>query len=617
VAIPFSEPVPGLPSPRPEGRAFLQWLIDEGLVMPSLRLTALGPDLARDVAGPLAAHGLIDPERLAAARAQYHGIAFVDPRSNPPDVRLLDRLGARACLREGLLPWREVAGEVIVLVTQPAAVTRHRGRLVDAFGPVTFALCTAAALEQAVAGLRAGALSRAAETLTPPGESCRTLPKRPSARVIGQAATALLLGSALLPGGLLGVLAATAVLAMLAGTALKALALMALLRRFAPPAAQPVSIARLPAVSVLVPLLREADIAPRLIRRLGRLDYPRDLLDIILIVEDRDSVTRRALAAAGLPAWMRVLTVPHGTLKTKPRALNYALDFCRGSLIGVYDAEDAPAADQIRRIVERFHQRDARVACLQGVLDFYNPQTNWLARCFTMEYASWFRVVLPGLARLGLPVPLGGTTLFFRRAALEAVGGWDAHNVTEDADLGMRLHRHGYRTELIATVTREEANCHTLPWIRQRSRWIKGYMMTWRVHMRDPAQLWRDLGPAGFIGFQVIFLGSILHALLAPVLISFWLQAAGWPHPVGQALPFTVLLTLVAMFLLAEAANLVVGSIGLRRSGQRIHPLWLLTLHLYHPLASFAALKALWEVLWRPFYWDKTRHGRHDSLSGA
>jgi cellulose synthase/poly-beta-1,6-N-acetylglucosamine synthase-like glycosyltransferase len=147
-----------------------------------------------------------------------------------------------------------------------------------------------------------------------------------------------------------------------------------------------------------------------------------------------------------------------------------------------------------------------------------------------MEYASWFRVVLPGLARLGLPVPLGGTTLFFRRAALEAVGGWDAHNVTEDADLGMRLHRHGYRTELIATVTREEANCHTLPWIRQRSRWIKGYMMTWRVHMRDPAQLWRDLGPAGFIGFQVIFLGSILHALLAPVLISFWLLLDGSNH---------------------------------------------------------------------------------------
>jgi cellulose synthase/poly-beta-1,6-N-acetylglucosamine synthase-like glycosyltransferase len=251
------------------------------------------------------------------------------------------------------------------------------------------------------------------------------------------------------------------------------------------------------------------------------------------------------------------------------------------------------------------------------MLDFYNPQTNWLARCFTMEYAAWFRVVLPGLARLGLPVPLGGTTLFFRRAALEAVGGWDAHNVTEDADLGMRLYRRGYRTEVIRTVTREEANCHTLPWIRQRSRWIKGYMMTWRVHMRDPVRLWRDLGPRGFFGFQVLFLGSILHALLAPVLISFWLCTAGLPHAVGSALPAAAFLTLFGLFLLAEAANITIGVIALRRSGQRIHPLWLLTLHVYHPLASLAAMKALWEVLRRPFFWDKTRHGRHDRLSGA
>lgn len=157
----------------------------------------------------------------------------------------------------------------------------------------------------------------------------------------------------------------------------------------------------------MVALYREADIAPRLVRRLGLLDYPRDLLDILLVVEEEDHLTRNALALADLPGWMRIIVVPGGRLKTKPRALNHALGACRGAIVGVYDAEDAPAPDQLRRVVARFQQRGPQVACLQGVLDFYNPRTNWLSRCFTMEYAAWFRLLLPGLERIGFPIPLG------------------------------------------------------------------------------------------------------------------------------------------------------------------------------------------------------------------
>jgi len=246
------------------------------------------------------------------------------------------------------------------------------------------------------------------------------------------------------------------------------------------------------------------------------------------------------------------------------------------------------------------------------VLDYYNPRTNWLSRCFTIEYAAWFRLMLPGIARLGLAVPLGGTTLFFRRAVLEDLGGWDAHNVTEDADLGIRLARHGYRTELIDTVTGEEANCRPLAWIKQRSRWIKGYMMTWLVHMRDPALLWRQLGPRGFLGFQIMFLGSILQTLLAPLLWSFWLLALGLRHPMLQSLSPTGLHLLVALFLTSEALTIATGIIALRRTGHRMSPLWVPTLHLYFPLAAFAAYKALWELAARPFYWDKTSHGHFD-----
>ena len=189
----------------------------------------------------------------------------------------------------------------------------------------------------------------------------------------------------------------------------------------------------------MVPLFAEADIAPRLIERIGRQTYPKELLDILLVVEEDDAITREALMRARLPHWMRVVPVPDGPLRTKPRALNYALNFCRGSLIGVWDAEDAPDPEQIHDIVRRFDRAAPDVACLQGVLDFYNPRHNWLTRCFTVEYAAWFRGLLPGLARLGLVVPLGGTTLFFRRAILEEIGGRDGPNNNQGADLGLRL----------------------------------------------------------------------------------------------------------------------------------------------------------------------------------
>jgi glycosyltransferase XagB len=367
-----------------------------------------------------------------------------------------------------------------------------------------------------------------------------------------------------------------------------------------------------PVVTLLIALYREADIAHRLIARLSKLDYPHDRLDVILAVEDDDSITRAALKTVDLPHWMRIVTVPQGQLRTKPRALNHAMIFARGSIIGVYDAEDAPDPAQLREVVARFEQAPPEVACLQGILDFYNPRFNWLSRCFTVEYAAWFRVMLPGLARLGLVLPLGGTTLFFRRDVLEKLGGWDAHNVTEDADLGLRLARHGYRTELIQTVTAEEANCRLVPWIRQRSRWIKGYMMTWAVHMRNPLVLLRQLGWKRFVGVQVLFLGSISQALLVPVMWSLWAFAFGFGHPAMEIVNPALFLPITCVLLSMEAISISINMYGMALRGQGIKPLWVLSAYFYFPLAAFAAYKALYEVFARPFYWDKTSHGHFD-----
>ncbi|MEO0914309.1 MAG: glycosyltransferase family 2 protein, partial [Pseudomonadota bacterium] len=247
--------------------------------------------------------------------------------------------------------------------------------------------------------------------------------------------------------------------------------------------------------------------------------------------------------------------------------------------------------------------------CVQGHLDFYNARQNWLARCFTIEYAAWFRVLLGGVQRLGVPIPLGGTTVFLRRSHLDAVGGWDAHNVTEDADLGMRLARFGYRTEIVATTTLEEANCRPLAWIKQRSRWLKGYAITWATHMRRPGTLLRDLGLAGFLGFQVLFLGALTSYLATPLFWLLWAAMFGLDLALWSAIPMGIWIGFFSSMIIGQ---LLMLSVAFRAiwAEERWH-LWptVLTLTLYWPLGALAAYRAVLELFTKPFYWAKTRHG--------
>ncbi|PJF10625.1 glycosyltransferase [Pseudorhodobacter sp. MZDSW-24AT] len=567
----------------------------------------------RPVSDILLARKALPTERFYTALAQRWGTQVIDPVTAPPDIRLIDQLGAVTCLRQSVLPWRKAGGATIIAASDPQDFADQRELLTRIFGPVALAITTPSALRDSLFNLRGRQLAHAAETRVAPVDSCRTLSGTALRRLSLLVACCLVMLSFAWPALVLWVMTGWTFLTLLLTALLKAACgLASKWRRVQKPAFQGPPPA--PAVSIIVALYGESDIAGRLVRRLGKLEYPRDRLDIVLAVEAEDQKTRSALAKADLPPWMQIVVVPKGQIKTKPRALNFAVDHCRGSIIGVYDAEDAPEPDQILRVVERFSQLGPEVACLQGVLDFYNPSTNWLSRCFTIEYATWFRLILPGLARLGLPIPLGGTTLFFRREALERLGGWDAHNVTEDADLGIRLYRHGYRTELIDTVTGEEANCHTLPWIKQRSRWLKGYMMTWATHMRDPVKLWRDLGAWKFLGFQVLLLCTLSQFVFAPLLWSFWLPWFGVSHPIADALPPALILFLLGLLLITEVINLTLHLCALHISGHRFSRWWVLMMHAYFPLGALASYKAAWEMVRNPFYWDKTMHGRFDPI---
>lgn len=606
----------------PDGQGAGDRLGEHLLALRALRPAELrqAADLAHRLHLPLAevlaGEGLVAPADLAFATARLSGLPLTDPLTAPPDPRLIERLGPRRCLALGVLPLRAVGGQVLVALARPSEWPRHEAEVTAALGPVRLSHAPLPAIQQAIATACGLHLRLLAEARVPEAVSARRWRGLSGWRAPAVAGLlALLVWAA--PLAVLALLLGWLVLTLAATTLLRAAALALALRRPPPataPAAQPL---RLPVISILVPLYGEPGIAPRLLQRLGRLDYPRALLDVLIVLEAKDTETRAALAACHLPAWMRVITVPDGPITTKPRAMNYALDFCRGSLIGIYDAEDAPDPGQLQTVVQRFAQRGPEVACLQGCLDYYNPRTNLLARLFTAEYASWFRVVMPVLERLGLPMPLGGTTLFMRREALERVGAWDAHNVTEDADLGVRLARHGLRTEMLPTTTHEEANCRLRPWIKQRSRWIKGHILTWAIHMRDPLGLWRDLGWRGFLGYQVVFLGAQSQVLLAPVMWTFWAILAGLPHPAQALLPDWGLWALAGLFVGSEALVMATGIVGLSRTRHR--RLWPVVplLHLYHPLGAVAGWRALWEAFRNPFYWAKTSHGHFDHAAGG
>ncbi|WJS84498.1 glycosyltransferase [Paracoccus sp. TOH] len=622
-------PAATLVAPR-DLRPLGQILIEDGAVDPRnlLKAVVMRRRQQARLGEILLANGWVQEEALTRALSRQWRSSVLDLKALPPDPRLVDALGAQLCLAEGVVPWRRVGGVTFIATARPEDFEALRARLPAGFGAVRMLLCSENAAREAILTLRRTALIRQAETRVPAQESCRTRNERRFGRIAMGAIAAAALGLLLAPIAVIALLTAWAVLTLIASASLKLVSFAAILRRHrrdrmlakamargAAPRAE--MTAPLPVISVMVPLFAEANIADKLIGRLSRLDYPRELMDILIVVEATDRITCEALEGARLPRWLRVVTVPDGPIRTKPRALNYALNFCRGAIIGVWDAEDRPEPDQLHKVARGFHFAPADVVCLQGVLDYYNPRSNWLARAFTIEYASWFRGTLAGAAALDLVVPLGGTTLFFRREALEAVGAWDAWNVTEDADLGVRLTRRGYRTQMLDTVTHEEANCRLIPWVKQRSRWLKGFAMTWSVHMRDPAALWRDLGPRRFIGLQVQLFASVSQYLLAPVLWSFWLLSLGLPHPMRGVLSGLLgghaIALLFTLFVASELLNIAIGCWAVRGRRHRHLLPWVPTLHLYFPLGCLAAWKAIYEVVAKPFYWDKTQHGLFDA----
>ena len=367
----------------------------------------------------------------------------------------------------------------------------------------------------------------------------------------------------------------------------------------------------LPVYTILVPLLAEAHLVPDLVAALERLDWPRDRLDIKLIVEAGDAETVAAAEVWGHAPPFEVVVVPEGSPRTKPRALSFALPFARGEFVTVYDAEDQPHPQQLRAAHAAFLRSPPEMACLQATLAVDNGGASLLARLFAIEYSALFDGLLPTLAALDMPLPLGGTSNHFRREALDEVGGWDPFNVTEDADLGLRLARFGYRSATIDLPTLEEAPARLGPWMRQRTRWFKGWMQTWLVHTRHPLRLVHELGWNRFLGFNLIGTGLIVSALVHPLYLATLLVMATDPLTLwGDGGAFAAMVIGVNLFNLfagyTAMAALAMRTLELRGNGRDAWALVLLPV--YWLLMSLASYRALAQLVTRPHKWEKTPH---------
>ena len=568
----------------------------------------------------LRAHGLLDGRALADALARQHTLARADILSNAPDASLFVPRDVPAYLAHRYVPYQRAHdGTLTLACVEPDAALQDFARA-HYGASVRFALATPRELSHYL-GAR-GAISRS----------------RTARLALRRRFRHLAADRVLLPHQMRGLLLLVAMLATLcyaapsaawqgvliamnafyaASLLVKTELLQVGLRRLRTAEAEEEALATraaalaedaLPHYTILVPLYREREtVLMKLLAGLRALDYPREKLEIKLVCEASDTATIETLRQLAPPPMMEIVVTPTSTPRTKPKACNYALGEARGEYVVIFDAEDTPAPDQLRRAVAQFQVCGPEVACLQAPLTYFNRPENLLTRLFAIEYSALFRLMLPALAALGLPIPLGGTSNHLRRAALLEVGGWDAFNVTEDADLGVRLHYFGYRTAMLASATREEAPITLRAWMKQRTRWIKGYLQTWLVYMRDGAALKARIGRPAYYGFQFFIGAPALTFLLAPV---FWgiclLSLLG-------ALPLSI-----PNWLWGVCAASFLGSVGLHwlyaRAAIRLEDwdgmrLALVLYPFYWLLHSFAAARAVVQLLIAPHYWDKTTHG--------
>lgn len=375
---------------------------------------------------------------------------------------------------------------------------------------------------------------------------------------------------------------------------------------------------KLPLYTILCPLYKEAQVIEQFTRAIQIIDWPKEKLEVLLLLEEDDNETIAKINDLNLPSYFKIEIVPHSLPKTKPKACNYGLLHSKGEYLVIYDAEDKPDPMQLKKAYLAYKRLPNNVVCLQSKLNYYNPEQNLLTRLFTAEYSYWFDIALPGLQSMDTIIPLGGTSNHFKTNILRILGGWDPFNVTEDCDLGTRLFKGGYKTAVIDSETLEEANSNLKSWLKQRSRWIKGYLQTYLVHMRNPFEFFRKYKQHAII-FQLIIGMRMVFMVINPIMwliTILYFTAYQFVGPFIESLyPWYVYYPAVFCLVFANFIYLYSYMVALAKKGKWELMRYIFLIPFYWILTSISAVKAFYQLVTNPYYWEKTKHGLHLGLN--
>jgi cellulose synthase/poly-beta-1,6-N-acetylglucosamine synthase-like glycosyltransferase len=563
--------------------------------------------------------GMISTDELRSVMARAWGLPVVDLATTHRDEDLIRRWSGQMMIAENWMPVRRDPDGVLRVATARVPDDERREHIEDVLGePARFVVATSWDIRNLLLTVfRTAIADEAANELfrQNPGISARIVFSR--GQKIGFIALAAIGVIALVIWPVPTVITVLTIVsvAFLGSTVFKFLVAMRgakydIVERVTPEQVAALTDAELPTYTVLVPVFKEANIVPQLVGNLGKIDYPADKLEVLVLIEEEDHLTRDAYLGSNPPPNFHIVTIPKGTPQTKPRACNVGLFFASGEYLVIFDAEDAPDPDQLKKCVVAFRRGGPKTVCVQAALNYFNADENALTRMFTLEYNYWFDYMLAGLDAADLPIPLGGTSNHFRTRALTELGGWDPYNVTEDADLGIRASAMGYRVGVVNSTTMEEANTSIPNFIRQRSRWIKGYMQTSLVHARRPLSLIRQIGLRRFASFALLIAGTpitFLGVIPLYVLTIFTIFIpTEWLSPF---FPVWLLWITLVNFIIGNSAMVYLSMMGPYKRGTFDLILWSLLNPVYWILHSLASYKALWQLLFKPHYWEKTEHG--------
>jgi glycosyltransferase XagB len=608
-------------TPSTQSAAFAELLLESGLIThDQLRLARAAKErTGSHIDEVLISLGMISTEALRSVMARSWGLPVVDLAVTERDEELIRRWSGQRMIAENWMPVRRDATGAIVVATARVPDAERRAAIESTLGErATFVVATSWDIRNLVLTVfRSAIADEAANELfrQNPALSARVVFSR--GQKVGFVALALvtLVALAIWPAPTVITVITVVSVTFLASTVFKyAVAMQGakfdIVERVTRDDVESLRDDELPRYTVLVPVFKEANIVPQLVGNLGRIDYPADKLEVLVLIEEEDHLTRDAYLASDPPPNFHIVTIPKGTPQTKPRACNVGLFFASGEYLVIFDAEDAPEPDQLKKAVIAFRRGGEKTVCVQAALNYFNADENVLTRMFTLEYNYWFDYMLAGLDAYDLPIPLGGTSNHFRTAALIELGGWDPYNVTEDADLGIRASALGYRVGVINSTTMEEANTSIPNFVRQRSRWIKGYMQTSLVHARRPAALIREIGLRRFAAFALLIAGTPLTFLgVIPLylvtLFSVFIPSE-WFSPF---FPVWLLWLTLVNFVIGSSVMVYLSMMGPYKRGTFDLILWALLNPVYWILHSVASYKALWQLLVKPHYWEKTEHG--------